>query len=36
MIPTHTSRAPAAAVERIFESWLMGSGLFPKGPSRVP
>src|SRR4028119_1376118 len=36
MIPTHTSRAPAAAVGRIFESWLIGSGAFPKGPLRVP
>jgi hypothetical protein len=35
MIPTHTSRAPAAAVERSFKSGFTGSDLFPKGPPRV-
>jgi hypothetical protein len=27
MIPTHTSRAPAAAVERSFKSWFTRSNL---------
>ena len=40
MIPTHTSRAPAAAVERSFRSGLTGSDLFPKkaaqGTTRLP
>jgi hypothetical protein len=30
MIPTHTSKAPTAAVERSFKSWFTRSDLFPK------
>jgi hypothetical protein len=36
MIPIHTSKAPAAAVERSFKSWFTGPDLFPKGLLRVP
>jgi hypothetical protein len=28
MMPTHTSRVPAAAVERSFKSWFTESDLF--------
>jgi len=30
MIPTHTSKAPAAALERSFKNWFIGPGLLPK------
>ncbi len=35
MIPTHTSKAPAAAVERSFTTWFTQSNLFPRGLLRV-
>jgi hypothetical protein len=35
MIPTHTSKAPAAAVEKSFKSWFTQSNPFPKGLLRV-
>ena len=34
MIPTHTSKAPAAAVERSFKSWFTGQDLFSEGAAQ--